>query len=173
MIAPPDLDALTSEQKAAYDRFPANLMRYLVLAEASAQPYLDLGESFRYSTLAPKDRETVILRVGGLLDNPYEAMQHKEIARSVGVDDVVIGKLLTKATDFQDPKLAKLVAYVDAAVGDTVGPEIIEALTGDFDDRQIAEIALLTGHYVMTSIFLKSLNVPLDAEPTDWGVVPQ
>ena len=173
MPAPPEPDSLTAEQQAVYDRFPANLMRYMVLAEASAKPYLDLGMSFRHSTLAPKDRETVILRVGGLLDNAYEAMQHKDIARSVGVEEATIEKLLAKSTDFEDPKLAKLVAYVDAAVGNTVSPEVVAALADDYNDRQIAEFALLTGHYVMTSIFLKSLDIPLDAAATPWGNVPQ
>ncbi|MEZ0052409.1 alkylhydroperoxidase family enzyme [Mycobacterium sp. MAA66] len=173
MPTPPELDALTAEQRAVYERFPANLMRYLVLAQASAGLYLDLGISFRYSTLTPQDRECVILRVGSILDNPYEAMQHTDIARSLGVGDAVIDKLLSKATDFQDPRLGRLVTYVDAAVTNTVCPEMVEALTSDFTDRQIAEIALLTGHYVMTSIFLKSLNVPLDAGPTSWGDVPQ
>ena len=82
-------------------------------------------------------------------------------------------KLLTKATDFDSPKIARLVAYVDAAVHNSVVPEIVEVLTSDFSDRQIAEIALLTGHYVMTSIFLKSLDVPLDAQPAAWGDVPR
>jgi alkylhydroperoxidase family enzyme len=173
VLTPPELDSLTAEQKAVHDRFPTNLTQYLVLAEASARQYLELGVSFRYSTLTPQDRETVILRVGGLLDNPYEAMQHTDIARSLGVEDAVIDKLLTKATDFQTPRLARLTAYVDAAVGNTITPETVEALTGDFTDRQIAEIALLTGHYVMTSIFLKSFDVPLDAGPTAWGDVPQ
>jgi Transposase IS116/IS110/IS902 family len=69
-------------------------------------------------------------------------MQHKEIARSVGVDDDVIGKLLTRATDFQDPRVAGLVAYVGAAVGNAVGPEIVEALAGDSDpDRLRSEAA--------------------------------
>jgi alkylhydroperoxidase family enzyme len=172
MINPPELDALTPEQKSVYETFPANITHYLVLAEASAKPYLDLGMSFRYSTLTPRDRETVILRVGGLLDNPYEALQHKEIARSSGLDDAVIERLLNRAADFDDPRIAKLVAYVDAAVGNAVGPETVDALTDNFTDRQVSEIALLTGHYVMTSIFLKSLNVPLDPEPTAWGDVP-
>jgi alkylhydroperoxidase family enzyme len=122
MITPPKLDALTPEQKSVYETFPANITQYVVLAEASARPYLDLGMSFRYSTLTPQDRETVILRVGGLLDNPYEAMQHKEIARSLGLDDTVIEKLFNKATDFDDPRIAKLVAYVDAAVGNSISP---------------------------------------------------
>lgn len=173
MPVAPELDVLTPAQKAIYERFPTNITRYLVLAEASAEPYLDLGKSFRYSTLAPQDRETVILRVGGLLDNPYEAMQHKGIALSLGLEATVVEKLLTKATDFDSPKIARLVAYVDAAVHNSVVPEIVEVLTSDFSDRQIAEIALLTGHYVMTSIFLKSLDVPLDAQPAAWGDVPR
>ncbi|EFV14788.1 carboxymuconolactone decarboxylase family protein [Segniliparus rugosus] len=173
MPAPPDLDSLTPAQRAVYDRFPANLMRYMVLAEASAQPYLDLGMSFRRASLPPKDRESVILRVGGLLDNAYEAMQHKEIARSVGVDDSDIEKLLAKSVDFEDPRLARLIAYVDAAVANAVTPSVVAALADDHDDRQIAEIALLVGHYVMTSIFLKSFEIPLDAEPTPWGDIPQ
>ncbi|MFD6199430.1 carboxymuconolactone decarboxylase family protein [Mycobacteriaceae bacterium NPDC060252] len=173
MPTPPDLDTLTAEQRAVYDRFPTNLMQYLVLAEASAGRYLDLGISFRYSTLAPQDRESVILRVGGILDNPYEAMQHIDIARSHGVEGAIIDTLLTKSTDFQDPRLGRLMAYVDAAITNTVSPEIVGALTGDFTDRQIAEIALITGHYVMTSIFLKSFNVPLDERPAAWGDVPR
>ncbi|MEZ0050242.1 AcrR family transcriptional regulator/alkylhydroperoxidase family enzyme [Mycobacterium sp. MAA66] len=173
MLVPPALQALTDDQRAVYDRFPANLTQYLLLAEASAQPYLNLGMSFRYATLAPKDRETIILRVAGLLDNSYEAMQHKGIATSVGIDESVIDQLLTKHASFHDPRLAKIVAYVDAAVSNTIDPLTVETLTADFTNRQIAEIALLTGHYVMTSIFLRSLNVPLDSQPTAWGDAPQ
>lgn len=173
MVVPPALDTLTVEQSGIYRRFPANLTQYMLLAAENVEPYMQLGYSFRNISVPAQDRETVILRIGCLRQCAYELMQHIDIARRAGVDDGVIANLICGATSFGEPRIDRLVAYVDAALDNRLTPQIMADLGQHYDDTQIAEISMLTGHYVMTAIFLQSLDVPLDASPTEWpGELP-
>jgi alkylhydroperoxidase family enzyme len=173
VVVPPALDSLTAEQSEVYRLFPANLTQYLLLTNESAEPYMRLGFSFRSVSISDTDRETVILRIGCLRRCAYELMQHIDIARRAGVEDAVIANLICGATSYGEPRIDRLVAYVDAALTNQITPQIMSDLALHYDDTQIAEIALLTGHYMMTAIFLQSLDVPLDANPTAWpGELP-
>lgn len=172
-VVPPALSTLTAEQAEIYRQFPANLTQYMLLAGESVEAYMRLGFSFRSISIPAADRETVILRIGCLRRCAYELMQHIDIARRAGVDDAVIANLICGAMSFGEPRIDRLVAYVDAALHNRITPQIMADLGQHYDDVQIAEISLLTGHYVMTAIFLQSLDVPLDANPTAWpGELP-
>ena len=169
-ISLPSADALNATQREIYERFPSNLVRGLLLAESNAIAYLNLGASFRKGTLKPFDRELVILRVGGLTRSDYEAMQHKEIALSAGIEQAGVTELLSggDCPSFDEQHRA-LIGYVDECVRMfRASASSFERLQAFYTDQEIAQLTLLTGHYWMTAVFLLNLDIPLDDHPTSW-----
>ncbi len=86
-----EVEDMTHTQKEQYDRFPSNLSRGLLLLDdrlAGALP--NLANALRASSLDPKQREAVILRVAALHGSAYERMQHLEQAHKVGWSDAAI-----------------------------------------------------------------------------------
>lgn len=156
----PNVEDLDPSQREVYDLFPANLSRGLVMTRASAKPYLALGLSFRTGALSDQTRELVILRVGAVTNAPYEIHHHLPEARAVGVPDSLIDDVLAGATSFGDRRVDVLIAFVDdllARIKDGVaGTAAMQEL---YPDNEIAEIALLVGHYVMTAMLIKTFGV--------------
>ncbi|AMT73352.1 carboxymuconolactone decarboxylase family protein [Mycobacteroides immunogenum] len=167
-ISLPNVADLDPAQREVYDLFPANLSRGLVMTKASGKPYLGLGLSFRAGALSPEVRELVILRVGAVTNAQYEIHHHVPEARTVGVPGSVINAVLSGAAVFGDRRIDALIAFVDdlltrikGAGADTTGMQEF------FSDNEIAEITLLTGHYVMTAMFIKTLGVVPETDAVD------
>ncbi|CRZ15982.1 carboxymuconolactone decarboxylase family protein [Mycolicibacterium neworleansense] len=156
----PDVADLDPAGREVYDLFPANLSRGLAMTGSSAKPYLALGLSFRTGVLSPETRESVILRVGAVTSAEYEIHHHVGEARDAGISDSAIGNLLSGATSFGDRRVDVLVAFVDALLARIKGGGADTARIQEFySDNEIAEIVLLTGHYVMTALFINTLGI--------------
>lgn len=160
----PDPDELSADQRAVYDLLPSNLTRGLLLTGCSAEPYLSLGRSFRHGYLSAAVRELVILRVGSLTASRYELHHHLPEARRAGLSDEHIDAVIDGSRSLGRPDFDALLAFVDRLVdavrGATPPPD---ALDEYFSRNEIAEVVLLVGHYVMTSLFLRTLGI----EPED------
>ncbi|OHU66026.1 carboxymuconolactone decarboxylase family protein [Mycobacteroides chelonae] len=161
----PTVADLSPAQREAFELFPANLTRGLVMTKNSAKPYLTLGLSFRDGGLSPETRELVILRVGAVTRTQYEIHHHTPEARRVGVPTGVIDAVVSGADSFGDERLAALIGFVDELLAGIAGPPAnTDAVQKFYSDNEIAEIVLLTGHYVMTALFLKTLGITADGE---------
>ena len=115
-----EVEQMTREQKAQYDRFPSNLSRGILLLDdrlASVLP--SLANALRTSALDPKQREAVVLRVAALHDSAYERMQHLEQAHKVGWSDVEVAAIEKGSAAVRDPSLASLLRFVEACVEGT------------------------------------------------------
>lgn len=171
-VALPAAADLNPAQREAFDLFPANLTRGLVLTKNSAKPYLSLGLSFRDGWLAPETRELVILRVGASTGAQYEVHYHVPEARSAGVPDAVIDAVLSGSVSFGDRRRDALVGFVDSLLAGITGPTATTDVVREFySDEQIAEIVLLAGHYVMTALFLKTLGITPEGEDAGQDVL--
>lgn len=104
----PTVADLSPAQREAFELFPANLTRGLVMTKNSAKPYLTLGLSFRDGGLPPETRELVILRVGAVTRAQYEIHHHAPEAQRVGVPTGVIDAVVSGADSFGDERLAAL-----------------------------------------------------------------
>jgi len=116
------------------------------------------------STLPPRERELIILRIGWLCEAEYEWGQHVLIGKETGltaeeIDRIKAGpnargwseadKLLLQATD----ELRK-----DAFVTDSTW----QGLTKHFDKKQLMDIVFAVGQYNLVSMALNTLGVQLD-----------
>lgn len=124
------------------------------------------------STLAVRERELVILRIGYLCQSGYEWGQHVLIAREAGMTDEEIrscktgpdtpglselDRLLLKATD---------ELHEDAHVSDATW----QALTGYLSEKQLMDLVFTVGQYNLVSMALNSFGVQADEGLPGWDV---
>lgn len=114
-------------------------------------------------TLAVREREILILRIGWLNQAPYEWEQHVRIAKAVGVtDDEIerIGKGPTAGWNKNDAALIQ--AADDLFENSVVSDETWKALSERYNTEQMMDVVFTVGQYNLVSWALNSLGVPLD-----------
>jgi len=118
----------------------------------------------RDNTVAPREREILILRIGWLCQSEYEWAQHVRIGKRAGLtDDEIRGisegaesvrlsdsdRLLVRATD---------ELHADACLSD----ETWQALSEVFNQSQLMDLVFTVGQYNLVSMALNSFGVQLD-----------
>jgi len=116
------------------------------------------------SSLAPRDRELAILRVGWLCQAEYEWGQHVAIARQAGLSQQEIQRVTQgpEAPGWSDAERALLRAsdelHADAFVGDPTWA----ALQRHYDTQQLLDLVFTVGQYHLVSMALNTLGVQRD-----------
>lgn len=146
-------------------RKPLNLYRMLPHATTAAPGFLKMGGALlRENELDSQLREIVILRVGMLSGASYEVHQHKRVARSVGLSEEKIAAIEqgAEASVFSD--LERLILrFTDTVVHDVKAPdELFHAVLERLNHRQMAELVLTIGFYMMVSRFLENFEVDIE-----------
>jgi 4-carboxymuconolactone decarboxylase len=144
-----------------------NLYRILPHAETAAPGFLALGRALlTESELDPKLRELVILRVGAISRASYEIYQHKRVGRSVGLTDEEIAAALREQPDECLSDFGRLVLrFTEAVVWEVKAPgPLYEAVAAQLTQRQMAELLLTIGFYMMVCRFLENTEVDIESE---------
>jgi 4-carboxymuconolactone decarboxylase len=124
------------------------------------------------STLAPRERELVILRIGYLCQAGYEWGQHVLIARQAGMTD---DEIRSAKTGPETPGLARLDRLLlqatdelhrDAHVADETWAGLTELLT----TQQLMDLVFTVGQYNLVSMALNSFGVQADEGLPGWDV---
>lgn len=152
-------------------RAALNIFSTMVHNRRVADRVVRLGGAFLgKGTVAPREREIVILRVGHRASAVYEFGQHVVIGRREGLTDDEIADI---ATD--DPRLdwsardRALIALADElCVDDCVGDATWAVLAESYSDEQLVELLMLAGYYRMISGFLNSAGVQPDEGVPGW-----
>lgn len=116
------------------------------------------------TSLAPRVRELIILRVAILNRAPYEFEAHVPHARAAGMPDTVIENLRVYAAPQAVAGLAdgerEVLALTDAMTRDIEVPDaVFEPLHAYFDDQALLELAATVAAYNMVSRFLVALRI--------------
>lgn len=141
---------------------PDLLRRWLVFANHI------LGKS----TLAVRERELVILRIGYLCQAGYEWGQHVEIARRAGMSDAEIRTAKSGPETQGLPELDRLLLQAtdelhgDAHISDATWQGLSEHLT----TQQLMDLVFTVGQYNLVSMALNTLGVQLDEGLPGWDV---
>lgn len=147
-------------------RHPLNLYRMLPHAGPAAEGFLKLGGALlRQNELEPTLREIAILRVGLLSQAAYEVHQHRRVARNVGLADAKVAAL-EPGGDLAvlDERERFVLDFTDQLFHHVKAPDAMFARAQQlFSHRQIAELVLTIGFYMMVSRFLENFEV--DIEP--------
>lgn len=116
------------------------------------------------STIAPRERELLILRTGWNCRAEYEWGQHVVIGRQVGLGDDEIARVAAgpdaPGWDAFDAALLRAAdeLHRDSCIGDATW----RVLGTRYDAKQLLDLIFTVGQYTLVSMALKSLRVPLD-----------
>ncbi len=143
-----------------------NVFRMMAHAETCFRPLLQLGTTILgRQALAPALRELVILLVGKRSPAPYEWTQHVPIARAMGASEAQIEALERGALDagcFDERERAALRAAAELLERPRLSDAAFAALERHFPPREIVELLLTVGYYMMIARLLESTAVDLD-----------
>jgi alkylhydroperoxidase family enzyme len=118
------------------------------------------------STLTPRQRELLVLRVATLRASAYEWEQHSVLAGDVGLEPDEVARI---AQGPDAPGWSPLDRAMLSAVDDLIGAgEISDAtwgsLAAEFDEQQIMDLVFTVGAYEILAMAFRSFGVELDAD---------
>ena len=118
------------------------------------------------TTLEPRQRELIVLRVAALRGADYEWAQHAVIAGDHGIRDDDLERV-RRGPDAPgwSPADAALLRAVDELVADaTISDQTWAALTGDLDDQQLLDLVFTVGAYDVLAMMMLACRTPLDED---------
>ena len=142
-----------------------NITRTLENHPALAEAWLTFARHILGgSTLPPRDRELLILRIGFLCGSEYEWGQHTRIAKTVGVTDEEILRVIEGPdADGWSPFDSALLRAVDELHSDSEVSDLTwNELATRYDTKQLMDTVFTVGQYNLVSMALRSFRVPLD-----------
>ena len=121
------------------------------------------------STLSPRVREMLILRIGWRCRSAYEWAAHAPAGRRAGLTDDQIRMLARSGYEGWSAADAAIVRAADELfTDDTISDATWKALDDQFDDRQLLDVLITTGGYRMVSMVLNTFGVA--AEPNSEAI---
>lgn len=137
---------------------------------ALARAYMTFnGHILSASSIEPRHREMLILRVAAVRQAEYEWAQHVYLARDAGLDDTEIERIIEgpDAAGWSAVESALLSAadelIADARIDDTTWA----ALADEFDTRQLMDLVFTVGAYELLAMAFRSFNVQMDEDLKD------
>ena len=124
--------------------------------------YIRLG-----STLSPRVREMLILRIGYLCQSAYEWAAHARAGRAAGLSADEIKRIAAGPTPGGAPRTRPFCAPLTRCSDDVVSEATWKQLGAQFDQKQLLDVLITAGGYRMVSMALNTFGVPLepDSEP--------
>lgn len=166
----PYIDPATAPEhvRELLERLPVklNVFRMMANAESDFRPLVGLGTAILgRQKLSAKLRELAILRVAALSPARYEWVQHVPIARQLGVSDAQIDALEREELDadaFSDAERAVLAFTAAVVRGPRVEDTLFGELTRHLPAREIVELLLTIGDYLMLARVMTVLELEVD-----------
>ena len=153
-------------------RAPLNIYRMIAHGGHTATGFLALGSAIlTKSTLEPKLRELVILRVGALSGAKYEVFQHRRVAARAGVPAAKIEAVVANPGAEPDSAVfdafeCALLHFTDAVVREVKAPEnLFRAVASKLTHQQLVELLMTIGFYMLVSRLLENLEVDIEDPP--------
>jgi 4-carboxymuconolactone decarboxylase len=149
---------------------PLNIFATLAHHPKLAKRWLVFGNHvLAKNTLAPRDRELLILRIGWNCRSPYEWGQHVAIGRTTGISDDEIRRI-THGPDAPgwSPFDATLLRAADELFADqSLTDATWAALAANYNEQQLLDVVFTVGQYMLVSTVLNTFRVQRDDGVTD------
>jgi 4-carboxymuconolactone decarboxylase len=145
-----------------------NLFRMLAHSGELLDGWTRLGLQILYFTkLDPVLREIAILRVGFLSKAKYELHQHKRTAQNMGMSAALISAIEEGPEAAGFTELQRFVMqFVDEVVLKVKASDAtFNALRERLSYKEIQELVVTIGYYMMVSRFLETFDVDIEDEP--------
>ncbi|HEY5155965.1 MAG TPA: carboxymuconolactone decarboxylase family protein [Acidimicrobiales bacterium] len=132
------------------------------------------GKLLAGGTLDPRTRELLILRTAWNVGSDYEWGQHLRIGRQAGLTDEEMDRVTAgpDAAGWSDDDGVVLRACDELCADRDLTDPTWAALAARFDTKQLIEVTMLVGHYVMVAGMLRSLRVQRDPGVEGFPRVP-
>ena len=169
-IEPLASEELDTDTKASFgDRPPLRIFRTLARHPKLLKRWMVFGNHILHkSSLPPRERELLILRVGWLCRAGYEWGQHAVIARNVGVREEELERIADgpDAEGWSDLDRLLLRATDELHADSFVSDDTWQGLTAHYDTAQLMDLVFTVGQYHLVSMALNSFGVqPEDGAP--------
>jgi 4-carboxymuconolactone decarboxylase len=132
---------------------------------AMDQPRTLVSEHIRQtSTLTPRVREMLIMRIGLLCRSEYEWAAHAPAGRRTGMTDADVNRIVKgPESGGGDPlEIALLQAVDELYTDDVVSAKTWSALAAGLDTQKLLDVLTTAGGYRMVSMALNSFGVQLE-----------
>jgi alkylhydroperoxidase family enzyme len=175
-IAYPDLDKAGPEAREMLGRLPKvpNILAMLAHADTCVKPVMKLGGTLLGKLqLDPRLRELCLLHAVKLAGGEYEWMQHVPIARDLGCAEAQIAALEAgdeAAACFEAREQAALRFTREVVVDGRASEPALAEARRHLSDREIVELIVMAGFYVMLARLTETLGVEADP-PMGSGLV--
>lgn len=124
------------------------------------------GQVLLKSTLDPRARELLILRIGHLCRSVYEFHQHSAIALRVGITQAEIEQVKQgpSAAAWTAHERSLLTAADELHHDHCISDATWSALSEQYDTKQLIDLIFVVGQYTLVSMALNSLGVQIEQE---------
>jgi len=143
-----------------------NIYKLLLHSPPLAMSWLEHSNTIRWNTsLSPRLRELVIVRIASSARYAYALQQHVPvIALADGVSLEECQALLDwRACDLFDDAERAALDYADAMfAGPEVSDDVFDALRRRYSEREVVELTVLVGTYLMHNRVFSALRVDLE-----------
>ena len=164
----PELADIIGRIKAGRRGGLLNVYKLLLHNPALAQTWFDHNGAVRWKTeLSGRLREIVIIRIAHLNQVDYVLAQHVPgLAVAEGLSLPECDALADwRATGLFDASEHAALAYAEAlTLGTSVPDAVFADVRRNFSDRQIVELSVLIGTYIMHNRVMKALAIDLEPE---------
>ena len=118
------------------------------------------------STLTPRQRELLVLRVATRRGSAYEWEQHRVLAGDVGLDPVEVERVAAGPdAPGWSPFESAMLRAVDELIGDgEITDPTWQLLAAEFDDQQLMDLVFTVGAYEILALAFRSFGVELDED---------
>jgi 4-carboxymuconolactone decarboxylase len=165
-LADGELDDEQREVLAGFGGHILNIFRTMARAPKALKRF-NLWGGYILSdrnSLAPRERELLILRTGWLCRSGYEWVQHMRIGLQAGLKQDEIERIkVGPDADGWSKNDAALLRVADDLVGDFFVSDATWAGLADLTEKQRMDAVFTVGQYTQVSMFLNSFGVQLDA----------
>jgi len=162
-VAPLPVEELDPEIRERLGDGPVlNIFRTLAQHPKLMKRWLVFGNHvLGRSTLSPRERELVILRIGWLCRSAYEWGQHVRIALGSGLSQAEIDRIPQgpDAAGWSELERALLRATDELHADAFISNETWAALAAHLDTQQLMDLIFTVGQYNLVSMALNSLGV--------------
>ncbi len=168
-----EIETAAPAVREVLERLPVrlNIFKMMAHAETSLRPLLRLGQSIlTEQQLSAKLRELAILRVARLSKAEYEWVQHVPIAKMTGASDEQVAALARDdagAACFDGVERLVLRATDEIVRDGGPADATFAELAGRFSNREIVELVLAVGFYMVMARLMISTRIDVDQPAGD------
>jgi alkylhydroperoxidase family enzyme len=164
----PDLDKASPEVREMLSRLPApvGIFNMMAHAETVLKPLMRLGGAFLGKLeLDPLLRELVICHAVNLEGGEYEWVQHAPVVLALGGTQAQVDALRAgedQSACFDEAQKAALWLTREVVANVRASETTVAAARQHLSEREIVELILVAGFYIMLARLTETLDIPND-----------